>query len=79
MGAPKPAVASATENSAVASKGPGDNPVAEANNGVANVEGPEPATVSADDSDEKPASSTFEALQRKFESHKVTPISEKPH
>ena len=30
-------------------------------------------------SDEKSAPSAFEALQRKFESHKVTPITEKPH
>jgi 3'-5' exoribonuclease len=29
--------------------------------------------------EENPATSPFEALQRKFESHKVTPMTEKPH
>jgi len=69
------AVVSAAVNSTIAASNSDGNSGEETNNSGANVEEPEPAAVIAGAADEKPASSTFEALQRKFESHKVTPIA----
>jgi len=43
------------------------------------VEEAEPVSASVGDVEEKPVSSPLEALQRKFESHKVTPVSIKNH
>lgn len=68
-------VVSAAVNSTIAASNSDGNSGEETNNSGANVEEPEPAAVIAGAADEKPASSTFEALQRKFESHKVTPIA----
>ncbi|MGA2904217.1 MAG: hypothetical protein ABSD98_10325, partial [Candidatus Korobacteraceae bacterium] len=72
---PKAVVAATAANSTIASSNSDGKSGEETNNGGANVEERGPAAVSAGDADEKPASSTFEALQRKFESHKVTPIA----
>jgi len=51
-----------------------DQPGEDSSNGDLSPEQPQ-----ASGADEKSVSSPFEALQRKFESHKVTPIADKPH
>ena len=48
-------------------------------NGNRKAEEPHSAAAGDGHAEEKPAESPFEALQRKFESHKPTPITEKPH
>ena len=76
---PKSAVAAAAINSAAH-----NSPAQETNNDDTNhdtrsADPPQPAAPGDGHPDEKPVTSPFEALQRKFESHKVTPMTEKPH
>jgi 3'-5' exoribonuclease len=51
----------------------------ESDNGDRRAEEPAGAAGAAGEAEEKAAPSAFEALQRKFESHKVTPVAEKAH
>jgi hypothetical protein len=64
---PKAAAATAITNSV---NDPGEEPLEP----KPDLETPEPAVVAAE---EPPPSSPLEALQRKFESHKVTPVTTK--
>ncbi len=69
---PKP-VAAVAANLALAPGNSSDNPAEETTNGPSSAEDLEPVVANAGDVEEKPVSSPLEALQRKFESHKVTP------
>ena len=71
----KASAAAAAGSSAPAAQAE-DHSSEEANNGEAPGEPPQASATTA--GDEKPAPSAFEALQRKFESLKVTPVAEKP-
>jgi 3'-5' exoribonuclease len=72
---PKAAVVAAASAAkpAVAANNSGDNPVEETTNGASNVDEQGPINASAGEAVEKQSSSPLEALQRKFESHKVMP------
>ena len=70
---PKPAAAAPAANSAVSSGNSDDNFGEDTNTGGARVEEAEPVNAHAGEAPEKQSSSPLEALQRKFESHKVTP------
>ena len=72
---PKAAVVAAASAAkpAVAANNSGDNPVEEMTNGASNVDEQGPINASAGEAVEKQSSSPLEALQRKFESHKVMP------
>ncbi|MFZ0794872.1 MAG: OB-fold nucleic acid binding domain-containing protein [Candidatus Korobacteraceae bacterium] len=70
---PKATVATPAAASSTASSNSGDNFGEETNNGPSNVEEHESVSASAGEAHEKQSSSPLEALQRKFESHKVTP------
>jgi len=69
---PKPVAAVATNPAGVPSNASG-NSGEEINDGASNVEEAEPVATSAGEAHEKQSTSPLEALQRKFESHKVTP------
>ncbi len=80
---PKTAVAAAAVNSAAQNSSAREPSTDESGNHDDRSADP-PATAAGDghadgQAEEKPAASTFEALQRKFESHKPTPVGEKPH
>jgi len=71
---PKPVTAAAAANSPVAPNNSSDNFGDEAHNGDAKVNAAEPVSASCNQApEEQSSSSPLEALQRKFESHKVTP------
>ncbi len=70
--APKPSVTAVAANPAVAPSNSRDHSSEEMNDGKASIEQLEPVSASADEADAKPVS-PLEALQRKFDSHKVTP------
>ena len=67
------AVVAAAAGPVVAPSNSGDNPAERTQNAGANAEELEPGSASAGEAHEKQSSSPLEALQRKFESHKVTP------
>jgi 3'-5' exoribonuclease len=67
------AVVAAAAGPVVAPSNSGDNPAERTQNAGANAEELEPGSASAGEAHEKQSSSTLEALQRKFESHKVMP------
>jgi hypothetical protein len=70
---PKPVATAAAANSPVAPNNSSDNFGDEAHNGDAKVNAAEPVSASCNQAPEEQSSSPLEALQRKFESHKVTP------
>jgi len=74
-------VAAAAVNSAVQNASPQESAAENTdNNGNRSADPPQAAAGSDDgQASEKPVASAFEALQRKFESHKPTPATEKPH
>ncbi len=82
---PKTAVAAAAANSAAQNAAAREPSADDGNHHDDHGADPPPAAASAsngdaeDHAEEKPAGSTFEALQRKFESHKPVPVTEKPH
>jgi 3'-5' exoribonuclease len=67
------AVVAAAAGPVVAPSNSGDNPAERTQNAGANAEELEPGSASAGEAHEKQSSSPLEALQRKFESHKVMP------
>jgi 3'-5' exoribonuclease len=77
---PRP-VAAAAAVSSVVQNGPAPESAADDtnNNDNRSAEGPHSAAAEDGPAEEKPVVSPFEALQRKFELHKPTPVTEKPH
>ncbi len=76
---PKTAVAAAV-NSAAQNGQSQESAADDTNNNDNRSANPAQPTAGGDGhAEEKPVESPFEALQRKFESHKPTPITEKPH
>jgi len=72
-------VAAAAGNSASHTPPPQEAAGDDTNHEGRSVEEPHSTAAGDGQADEKPAASGFEALQRKFESHKPTPVGEKPH